>query len=496
MYGFRPAYPPSEPLDPYDPDLFTRRGIDPALSHRGSYLDALLMHQRHAQQVASGRADVHPIGPLLRPRMASAKIMYCALEEILHYGGEAPGLNGRRLAELPNSEHRDLCRFLGESLRTMRYHPGEDRKVEIPKSSGSGFRTLRIQDVEDRIVAKAVVMILQPLLDPTFSPGSFGFRSGRNTHHALAVMLSMIAAEGRTICVAADVANAFDAVPHERFLEICRKRLPRNVVTVIKRISATDPKRGLRQGSPASPFFFNVYADHFIDRAFHKCGNGGFLLRYADDLLVMCRTPAEAERARARLEQIARAAGLPLKPGTTIVDLRSGAPVDWLGYRIQWQGDEPSIMIAPKAWDSLSMAMEEAHLQPFPAIRAREIINPWFDHLGPCYPTADRDTVIAEVRRRALSQGFDEIPSVSAMHECWQHAFERWNQTRANPEYQLDQWLIRLSDWYDRLGATKWKGAGITIPRAIRRFRRLRAALHERLRKRALAKATKRGKPL
>ena len=447
MYGFQIRFRKRQG----EPDMFRPGGRDWALRHEGDAGNLLEVHLCHIAALAMKRPNVRPIGPLLVDRIAAAQTMYCALMDIEEHGGEAPGPNGLRLESLCNSERWEMCRTMAGDLRSGGYQPGPERKVKIPKSSGKGFRELSIQNLEDRMVARAAVIILDPLVDPTMSPFSYGFRHNRNSHWALATALALTAREGRPIWIAADVANAFDMVPHRRFLDLVRRRFPDDVAKVIDQITCSGKKRGFRQGSPASPFFFNLYADHFVDRAFQKRVADGRLLRYADDLLVLCRTVAEAEEVGAVLSQVARAGGLPLKENMAIINIESGTPIDWLGYRVQWQGGAPAITIAPKAWKKLGADFDEAHIKPFPAIRAVERINAWFDYLGPCYPAEDRDEVVAQVRSLALAQGFIELPSAQEMHDYWLQAFEQWKDTRVFVEGELSTWLAQLPTW--KLGA-------------------------------------------
>ena len=74
---------------------------------------------------------------------------------------------------------------LGKALRDGTYRPGPDRKRKVPKNTGSGYRTIRLQNIVDRVVARAVLQIIQPLVDPTFDKNSFGFRPGKDRRHAL-----------------------------------------------------------------------------------------------------------------------------------------------------------------------------------------------------------------------------------------------------------------------------------------------------------------------
>ena len=187
------------------------------------------------------------------------------------------------------------------------------RHKSIPKGTGRGNRTLTIANIEDRVVARAVVQIVQPLYDPTFDDNSFGFRPGRGRQLALARALKLAKEQDRHVWLVADLEAAFDRVPHNRLLDVLRKRLHENVVQLIHHIIHNKSGRGLPQGSPLSPLLLNVYLDHFLDTRWRKLHPDLPLLRYADDLLILCRTEEEAQSARLDLAQLLTPTAMLLK---------------------------------------------------------------------------------------------------------------------------------------------------------------------------------------
>ena len=151
----------------------------PADFHEGSYRDFLRRHERESADAArrTGRQRTEFAGCLFR-RAADSRNLRCSIDYLAAEGGSAPGPNGLTLDELDGSERWELARALGEAIRTGRYRPGPHREVRIPKGPGRGMRTLRIRNVEDRVVERAIVQVVQPFLDPTFAPASFGYRPG------------------------------------------------------------------------------------------------------------------------------------------------------------------------------------------------------------------------------------------------------------------------------------------------------------------------------
>ncbi|MDB5320479.1 MAG: Retron-type reverse transcriptase, partial [Phycisphaerales bacterium] len=177
---------------PFDKNLMKlKKGLDPALLHEGKGDWTLTVHRRHVAARASGCEDTPPVGPFLMGRIACASVMREAITALTADGCKAPGLDGTRLEELDNSEAWSLSRQLARSIAEPRsYRPGPDQKKLIPKEGKKGeFRELTIQRSEDRVVGKATALVLEPVVDSTFSPFSFGFRPGRHRLEAVGTAL-------------------------------------------------------------------------------------------------------------------------------------------------------------------------------------------------------------------------------------------------------------------------------------------------------------------
>lgn len=426
------------------------RGRDPALFHAGGTDRLLRVHERHAAIAAAGNhAGLPPVGPFLLRRLADARTMMSACDDLLRRGGKAPGPNGRRLDEMDRAEQWSLCRQLARAVRDGTYRPGRGRRVQIPKEGKPGqFRELTVQDAEDRVVGRAAVRILQPVLEPGFSPFSFGFRPGRGTQAALATALALAQARQRWVWVSDDVAKAFDKIPFNRFLDTCRTHFPPDVVEFIGLMAYAGRRRGLPQGSPASPLFANVYFDHHLDRPRHAARPDLPLFRYADDLLVACRTVEEAAGAYGWLSDRMTAAGTPLKGSAdaAVYDLSAGQSVDWLGYRVCLAGGVPAVRVAERAWRRLGWHLEKAHLLPASPVRATQIVRGWLAYLGPCFAWEDRRAVLARVRQTAGALAFDEIPGDRDLLRGWRAAHARWHRVRSRELRSLPHRLQRVCD--------------------------------------------------
>ncbi|MCL2646843.1 MAG: reverse transcriptase domain-containing protein [Phycisphaerales bacterium] len=225
----------------------------------------------------------------------------------------------------------------------------------------------------------------------------------------------------RMVWVSDDVASAFDTVSLDRLMQACSEHFPEDVLWLIRRCAGMKSKRGIRQGSPASPLFWNIFADRFIDRAPLPAG---CLIRYADDLLMLCSTVGEAEIAYKALMETCRKAGTPLKGGMNngIFDLDAGQSVTWLGYRLHRRGDDLGVHIADRGWGRLQQNLTGAHYKPASPIRAIETVQGWLNYFGPCYAFEDRRKVLGRLKDEAAKQGFDELPSRRSLDAFWKHA--------------------------------------------------------------------------
>lgn len=217
----------------------------------------------------------------------------------------APGVDGMTLRELGDwiKEHKQE---LIAALLDGSYQPQAVRGVEIPKPGG-GMRQLGIPTVVDRLVQQAILQVLDPILDPTFSASSFGFRSGRGAHDALA-QASRYVAEGRTIVVDMDLEKFFDRVNHDILMaRLARRVADKRLLRIIRRFLragllqqgvCVERHEGTPQGGPLSPLLANLLLDD-LDKELESRGH--CFCRYADDCNIYVRSQAAGERVLASL---------------------------------------------------------------------------------------------------------------------------------------------------------------------------------------------------
>jgi group II intron reverse transcriptase/maturase len=222
-----------------------------------------------------------------------------ALKRVRQNQGSA-GVDGMTVDELV-PHLRDHWSAIREQLLTGRYQPSAVRQHAIPKGDGR-MRTLGIPTVLDRFIQQAVLQVLQPRFDPTFSESSFGFRPGRRAHDAVSQAQRYVQS-GRRWVVDVDLAAFFDRVNHDVLMGKLRHRIgDRRVLALIRRYLEAgmmangivqEREEGTPQGGPLSPLLANVLLDD-VDKELERRGHR--FARYADDCNVYVGSRRAGER--------------------------------------------------------------------------------------------------------------------------------------------------------------------------------------------------------
>jgi len=264
----------------------------------------------------------------------------------------SPGIDGMRTDEL-RLHLRAHWRELTRALLEENYRPQAVKRQEIPKDNG-GTRVLGIPTVLDRLIQQALLQVLQPIFDPTFSESSFGFRPGRSAHDAIERARGYIQA-GRVVVVDVDLEKFFDRVNHDVLMSRLARRIEdKRVLRLIRRYLEAGMmadgvviarEEGTPQGGPLSPLLSNVLLDE-VDKDLER--NGHAFARYADDCNVYVHSKRAGERVMERLTKLY--AKLRLKVNVDKSTVASAFERDFLGFGF-WRAprSEVKVRVAKKA---------------------------------------------------------------------------------------------------------------------------------------------------
>lgn len=311
--------------------------------------------------------------------LCEREVLYGAFREVRRNKG-AHGSDGQTIQDFECNLDEELAQ-LKKEIESWSYRPKPVRRVEIPKPDGKGFRKLGVPCIRDRVVQTAIKQILEPILEPTFSNSSYGFRPGRNQGQAVAAALEIVKT-GKEHVVDIDLASFFDTVSQDRLIarlskEIDDRRILRIIGLTLRSGAISEGRavptnEGTTQGSPLSPLLSNFVLDE-LDKELEKRGLS--FCRWADDCNIFVRTPKAAERVM-RSISIFIESRLKLKVNREKSRCAPSKQVKFLGMTIA----NKTIAISKK---SIDRAMEKVkHLTPrgthLPIEKSIEQINQWY----------------------------------------------------------------------------------------------------------------------
>lgn len=276
----------------------------------------------------------------LKDKLVRPSTLEAAWRKVARNKG-ACGVDGQSIDRFAAHAERYLAE-LHEELKTGRYRPQAVKRVDIPKGDGR-TRPLGIPTVKDRVVQQALKMVMEPIFEVQFRPGSYGFRPGRGCKDALREVDRLIK-EGFVHVVDADLRSYFDTIPHDRLMALVRASISDGSVLalvegflrqdIMKDMERWSPTVGTPQGAVISPLLANLYL-HPLDLLMETAGRK--MVRYADDFVILCRSEAEAQDALQAVQVWVAVNGLTLHPDKTrLGDCREpGRGFEFLGYRFE-----------------------------------------------------------------------------------------------------------------------------------------------------------------
>ncbi len=275
-------------------------------------------------------------------KVSSRRMLNRAFELIEAKGaGKAVGVD-HQTVEMYGERQEEQTEYLARALKDGSYQPSAIRRVWLPKPGSKEKREIGIQTVRDKVVQKAMQAMMEPIFERDFAQHSYGFRPGRSCKDALR-RVDQLLKEGKEWVVDADLKSYFDTIPHEkliartekkiadgRLLELIGKYLKQGVLDGMRE---WEPEMGTPQGAIISPLLSNIY----LDPLDHQMADRGIeMVRYADDIVVMCRSEAEAQEALQQIANWTTTAGLVLHPEKTrIVNAAAPGGFDFLGYHFE-----------------------------------------------------------------------------------------------------------------------------------------------------------------
>ena len=356
------------------PNSLNRTDAEHSMPESGADKKAAM--PEHARRVGGGTAEsrgsAHQAGTvweghvgdqdsLTMEEVVCRENMLAAYQRVVSNKG-APGVDGITVAELAPMLHTRWQAIRDELLGDT-YRPAPVREVEIPKPGGKGVRTLGIPTVLDRLIQQALLQVLQPRFDPTFSDSSYGFRPGRSAHQALEKAREHIAVGHRWV-VDMDLERFFDRVKHDVLMSRLARRIKdKRILRLIRRYLqagmmegglVSQRTEGTPQGGPLSPLLSNVLLDE-LDKELERRGHR--FVRYADDCNIYVRSRHAGERVLASIERFLRE-----RLRLTVNREKSAVDRPWkrkfLGYTFTLHY-QPKLKVAPESVKRLKGRLRE-----------------------------------------------------------------------------------------------------------------------------------------
>ena len=306
-----------------------------------------------AQSVCPADAEEGDGAGCLLVKLVSRDNLNAAYKKVKKNGG-APGADGMTVDEAAPylREHRE--EIIGRIIKG-KYKPMPVRRVEIPKPDG-GVRLLGVPTVVDRVIQQAIVQVLTPVFEPTFSDSSYGFRPGRSAHMAV-MKAKEYYEDGYKYVVNIDLAKYFDTVNHDILMDMVMMEVKeRPIIRLIRAflksgvmadgiISPTE--EGTPQGGNLSPLLSNIYLTRFDKRLEER---GHKFVRYADDCNIYLKSKRAAERVMESSIEFLEGKRMRLKVNREKSSVGSPTKLKFLGFRLHTRSNgTKGIGIHPKS---------------------------------------------------------------------------------------------------------------------------------------------------
>jgi RNA-directed DNA polymerase len=256
----------------------------------------------------------------------------------------APGVDGVTFEAIEASGLDVFLEQIRHELATRTYRPMRLRHQTIPKEGGKGVRVLSIPTIRDRVVQGAFKLILEPIFEADFQPGSFGYRPKRSAHDAVRRVAEAIV-KYKTRVIDVDLQAYFDNVRHHLLLaQVAQRVNDPDVMHVLKLMLQASGKKGVAQGGVLSPLLSNLYltaVDRMLERAKEVTRRGPYTYleyaRFADDLVILVDAYPQHDWLlkavdRRLREELAKLQVSMNEEKSRVVDLAQGESFSFLGF--------------------------------------------------------------------------------------------------------------------------------------------------------------------
>lgn len=314
-----------------------------------------------SQCLTASEETSSPEAMMLMEQAVERENLHSALRRVTANRG-APGIDGMTVEELKPylAEHWKRIR---QELLSGEYTPQPVKRVDIPKPGGKGMRMLGIPTVVDRFIQQAVLAVLTPIFDPTFSDASYGFRPGRSQHQAIKAAREHVEAGNRWV-VDMDLEKFFDRVNHDVLMaRVARRVKDKRLLRLIRSFLEAgimfegvvqDHEEGTPQGGPLSPLLSNILLDD-LDKELESRGH--VFCRFADDCNIYVRSKSAGERV---MESVTRFLERRLR--LTVNQAKSAVARPWnrkfLGYSMTVH-HKPKLKVSPESVKRLKGELRE-----------------------------------------------------------------------------------------------------------------------------------------
>lgn len=363
---------------------------------------------------------------------------------------------------------QDYAEHLEENLRSLldraksgSYRASAVKRKHIPKDAkGKETRPIGIPTFEDKVLQRAVVMALEPVYEQDFLNCSYGFRPGRSAHQAIGTLREGLMAMGGGYVIDMDIRKYFDTIDHGRIQEIVRQRVRDGVLLrligkwlnagVMEENSMIYPESGVPQGGVVSPILSNIYLNEVLDSWFeevvkvHLHGKA-FMVRFADDAVLVFERRDDAERVMAVLPKRFEKYGLKLHPEKTRLlsfkrpgrggsESHEPETFNFLGFTHFWAKSRRGYWVIKRktARDRLSRSLRR--------------LNQWLRKVRH-RPIAEQHTVLcSKVRGHIQYYGITgNSDATSRLVYCARRCWHKWLGRRSHASHRSWDWFNALS---------------------------------------------------